>query len=200
MRYIVTKWHKGERGGLPKCQVTFFPKKFTLFLKVLGHYFWKNLDATHGGGGGYRIMSKNYTGGKGVKNQSKKCHVLFEWRAPYDKPVRWQILAWVQRKSLLCKKKFFGGFFNTNGIISFLFRRPLGTMDSVCSLEKSMELDKKTKKTDFLSKETSRHFKPFRWWRPATAWEKEYKWIQDEMKRVIMFVGISKAKLCWFLP
>ncbi len=28
---------------------------------------------------GYGPMSQNDKGGRGVKNQSKKCHVLFEW-------------------------------------------------------------------------------------------------------------------------
>ncbi len=44
----VTKWYKGEGGGLPKCHVTFYPKIlssifafYALFKGFLGIIFWK---------------------------------------------------------------------------------------------------------------------------------------------------------------
>ncbi len=88
VRDSVFKWHNGEGGSLLKCHVTFFPKFLShlfafcaIFKGFKGHNFWKNLNFTshEGGRGGTDQYHKMTKGGGGVKNQSKKCHVLFEW-------------------------------------------------------------------------------------------------------------------------
>jgi hypothetical protein len=77
----VTKWHKGEGGGLPKSHVAFWALflNFGLFSKVFRTLFLEKLKCqfTRGGGGVRTIVTKWHRG-RGVKNQPKKCDVLFE--------------------------------------------------------------------------------------------------------------------------
>ncbi len=83
--HSVTKWHKGEGGGLPVSSDIFSKnfKPFFAFWPVFKGFqdinFGKIIMSHHtGGGGGTDQCHKMTQREGGVKNRSKKCHILFE--------------------------------------------------------------------------------------------------------------------------